>query len=161
LYTERIDGFVDNIREIDAGFNKYVTLKLDWELEKAKREYDDISDHQTSDEELELEAQRQIARAAGDELTPCSALESVTRKETVKVVSPLFQKANLPDFVTTALKVRSKKTEAEKDPSGAHLVRGPVLRGTSRDPMRNNRKPDAYKGHTEFWRRKMDFRAFE
>jgi hypothetical protein len=35
LYSERIDGFLDNIKEIDNGLNKYVTLKMDWELEKA------------------------------------------------------------------------------------------------------------------------------
>ena len=53
LYTPRIDGYLDNIIEIDSGLNKYTTLKLE-QIHAEALEMNPDSDHQTTDEEIEI-----------------------------------------------------------------------------------------------------------
>jgi hypothetical protein len=55
MYTPRIDGFLDNIKAIDPGLNKYTTLKLDSIYENVNM---DLEDHQTTEEEEEREKAR-------------------------------------------------------------------------------------------------------
>ena len=62
----------------------------------------------------------------------------------------------MPDFVVTALKIRSKKEE-----SGQTSTRRPTLQGTDRDPMKHATKRDAYRAQSDFWKRKMNFRVHE
>ena len=52
IYQPRIDGYLDNVKEIDSGLNKYTILKLAEAYEQAL-ENNSNSDHCTTDEEQE------------------------------------------------------------------------------------------------------------
>ena len=67
LYSPRIDGYLDNLREIETGLNKYMTLVLDGELAEARKEFGHVSDHQTSEEEEERERKRVQGPSGGED----------------------------------------------------------------------------------------------